>query len=221
MRRRVIVNLDFTAGLLVIFVYSLLFICVNLGKRNDNFLNFVFLELFKRSLGNAENGNTVNCSADLRLHFVDEASRSVGGDVIIHQVLCKAYSDLACTYDGNFNLLCFVFFVNLDVCKNSEQKAQQLAPRRNLVAAFVAVSVCHSHCKRKQTVKADERNHYCKHKFFEMEKRRQSVFKRHKQQRAQRIRNQEQNIALDSAVSPNLLINLKDKSKKEYTAERQ
>ena len=35
----------------------------------------------------------------------------------------------------------------------------------------------------------------------------------------QKKKNQKQNIALNSAVSPNLLINLKDKPKQEYTAE--
>ena len=203
-----VIDLQLVAGFLVIVIQLLLPIHVNGVDGEDDFLYAVLVQLLHGSLALRIHGETANLTTDLLLVYINKALRHVGGLTVVQELVREGHTHAAGADNCHFNFLDLLLILRLYPRKEMQNPCEESALQGFLIAALIGVAVKHTNHQRPQQIQAAETKHPCKGNFLRQKHQlRQAVHPE-----ADGVCTHQTNVALNAAVSPDLSVDISQKS---------
>ena len=208
LHHRVVVYLDLVACLNISLVQFPLFVIAEIGYGKDNLLDLMPAKLLHGGFVFHQHGNSVDFSSRLFRTLVHKAPGRIGRVSISQQLFRQVDAHPAGANDGHLDFLPGVaasvnHFLS---AKNPQQQPQNPALQRILRSAFEGVTVKHPDCQGPQQIHAGKGQQPGKGDLLNPYKQRQNHFNSQVDQKGNAIYNQQPNIALNAAVTPDLSV---------------
>ena len=215
---RIIIHLDFAAGLAVALIEGLLLRRVRGGNGENNLLDFQRAQTHKHVFVILEHGNAMNLPAHLFAADVHKAPRQIRCGRVVEQFLRQAHADPPRADDGHLDPLGIIVPVPVMAGENPENEQQQPAHAGFLVAALVGIAVDHADCQRAQQVQRADGQ--CAHEDNLVGLAQHPPGHAEKAE-GNEVRHQQPDVALYAAIAPDLPVNTADNAAPEHTDQRQ
>ena len=157
---RIIINLNFATGLLVIIKKFVFPLGINSRKRKYYFLHTKISQNVKSGFVCRINRNRIYFSADFFCININKANGSVCGVVVVLKFLHKTYACVTRTDNSNFYLFKISFNCRVNMSQGNQKKTKEFSLNAYIIATLKTIPICHSHCKNHKRVKSHYRNNF-------------------------------------------------------------